>query len=266
MVNITLISIATDRYIDYWVDLVRSSYNKFAPDKKYNWILFTNKEKTIPKDIVQYFGDKLRIFHIEHKPWPYVTLDRYKYIYDIKEFITGDVIVYIDADMKFVANFDPLDQLDVKSGQDLAFVQHPGFYRASFKALPFSVINLVTQIKDLWDKLFVGGLGSWERRKISTAYVPYSKRKKYYIGAIWFGSRAKILEMCYELMQQIDIDGNKNVMAKWHDESHLNAYAVRNKHVIVNPSYCFVSSYKQLSDLKPIVEAVDKNLRSVWIR
>jgi hypothetical protein len=72
--------------------------------------------------------------------------------------------------------------------------------------------------------------------------------------------------MCYELMQQIDIDGNKNVMAKWHDESHLNAYAVRNKHVIVNPSYCFDSSYKQLSDLKPIVEAVDKNLRSVWIR
>ena len=266
MVNITLISIATDRYVDYWVNLARSSYNNFASDKKYNWILLTNKEVNIPDDIVQYFGNRLRIFHIEHKPWPYVTLYRYKYIYDIREFINDEFIVYIDADMKFSANFDPIKVLDIGNGQDLAFVQHPGFYRPSFKILPFSFTKLATSIKDLWDKLFMGGLGSWERRKISAAYVPYTQRKNYYIGAIWFGSRTKILEMCDKLMQEISIDENKNVIAKWHDESHLNAYAVKNQHVSVDPSYCFVSSYKQLSNLKPIVEVVDKNLNSEWIR
>jgi len=264
MVNITLISIATDRYLDYWSDLARSSYNNFSTDKKYNWVLLTDKEKSIPDDIVQYFGNRLRVFHIEHKPWPYVTLYRYKYIYDIGEFITDDFIIYIDADMKISSNFDPIKELDIGNGQDLAFVQHPGFYRPPFKI--FSFTNLAINIKDLWAKLLIGGLGSWERRKISTAYVPYRQRKNYYIGAIWFGSRTKILEMCGKLMQQISIDENKNVIAKWHDESHLNAYAINNKHAIVDPSYCFVSSYKQLNNLKPIVEVVDKNLSSTWIR
>ena len=36
MVNITLISIAADKYIDCWADLARSSYDNFASDKKYN--------------------------------------------------------------------------------------------------------------------------------------------------------------------------------------------------------------------------------------
>jgi len=266
MENVTLISIATDRYIDFWVDLARSSYNNLATDKNYNWMLLTNKEKNIPNDIVRYFGNRLKIFHIDHKPWPYVTLYRYKYIYDIREFITEGLIVYIDADMKISANFDPLNELDIENGQDLAFVQHPGFYRRTFKILPFSVTNLATYCKDLWDKLFIGGLGAWERRKLSTAYVPYRLRKNYYCGGIWFGSRTKIIEMCYKLMQQIYIDENNNVIAKWHDESHLNAYAVKNQHVYFDPSYCFDSSYKQLSDLKPIVEVVDKNLNSTWIR
>jgi histo-blood group ABO system transferase len=48
-----------------------------------------------------------------------------------------------------------------------------------------------------------------------------------------------------------------NIIAKWHDESHLNRYAAYNKVMILGPQYCYDGKV-ELSSKKPLVIAVEK--------
>jgi hypothetical protein len=264
--NVTIISIATDRYVQFWANLVRSYYALPEPDLNFKWVVLTDSGQKLPKDIVELLGTRLQIFQIEHEPWPFVTLYRYKYINEIRNFLTDELLVYIDADMKFSGNFLPFSIMANNAGSRLAFVKHPGFYRSRTIFSINSIRNPLLFMKDFLKKLIYGGIGAWETRKISTAFVPRKFRKHYYIGAIWFGYRDAFLEMCEYLSIQVTLDESCGVIAKWHDESHLNSYANKIEHLALNPEFCFATSYKALANLKPIISVVDKNESSGWIR
>ena len=59
MKNLTIFSIATDNYLDYWIDLVRSAIKYFDSDISIQWITFTNREQDTPTDIRLHFGNDL---------------------------------------------------------------------------------------------------------------------------------------------------------------------------------------------------------------
>jgi hypothetical protein len=103
------------------------------------------------------------------------------------------------------------------------------------------------------------GIGSWEHSKNSTAFVPPKKRKKYVHGAIWFGEKNHFLNMCRELDLNTDQDYSKNIIAKWHDESHLNHFYATKNATVLSSRYSGYRPYKYLKRFKPIIFTVEKN-------
>ena len=121
-------------------------------------------------------------------------------------------------------------------------------------------------LKDLRDFLHIGGLGSWERNPDSLAFVPRNARKNYVCGGCWFGSKKEVLEMCKMLCDRVKQDLQKNKIAKFHDESHLNWFATHFPFELESSEFCFDPSYPQLKRIQPLIEAVNKNIDSPWLR
>ena len=171
----------------------------------------------------------------------------------------NEILVYIDADMlikeDLVSNI-----LDLELHETICLVRHPGYWRepglrANFRrSINFPI--LVT--KDAVMKLRIGGLGAWERNKDSLAYVPRLRRHKYFCGGLWFGTSAQIVSMTSRLAQAVSEDLKRNIIATWHDESHLNRWATDNRFQELPPSYCFDPTYPHLRGLPEIVRAVQK--------
>ena len=116
-------------------------------------------------------------------------------------------------------------------------------------------------ISDLLAKLRYGGVGSWEDRKESKAFVARNKRKKYVCGGFWGGDTNSILGMVNELKFAVEEDLKNEIVAKWHDESHLNYWASRNDFRLESPAYCHDELYANLATTKKVVTAVRKTAR-----
>jgi len=263
---IAFVSIATDRYIYFWVQLVQSALSHFSEGFEHHWYLFTDRKEDIPSEVLSALGERLHIFEIPHLKWPYPTLYRFRYIANISPKIEQDVVAYVDADMSFVADLVPKFAWFENSHHSLTFIRHPGFYRPTESRFRFYLAQPRIFLADLRRFTIYGNQGAWETREKSMAFVPRRLRQNYYCGGFWFGSKKAIQDMCEQLAERVDIDEENGVMAKFHDESHLNAYAVQHKHVSLEPSLCFDPSYPQLRNIEPILVAIDKNTKNKWER
>ena len=65
----------------------------------------------------------------------------------------------------------------------------------------------------------------YERNKKSLAYVaPHGKNYTYFMGGLNGGTSKAYLQMIHTLSDNIRADYNRGIIAKVHDESHINAY------------------------------------------
>jgi hypothetical protein len=261
MHDLTIFTIATDKYLQYWLDLVKSSNTYLSKDISVQWIVFTNRGDELQNDTALVSKIDLIIKPINSLDWPLPTLLRYSLLQSVSGVITGTNIMYIDADMLFVSPVGKKDLMFLNSNSKIKLIMHPGFYRdTGLNLMIFYLKNLKFVLKDLKLKIRYGAIGTWETNKKSCAYVKRLKRKKYVCGGIWFGEKQSILEMCHELAERISVDYSQNLIAKFHDESHLNWFASRSSFILLNPELCFDKTYPQLSKLRPKIIAVEKNL------
>jgi hypothetical protein len=179
----------------------------------------------------------------------------------------GRIVMHLDADMLFVGEID-FAKLEGSLGhKGVSLVKHPGYFRPTgTEKLMFYIKRPKYFVKDLKTYLRFGGLGTWERNKESKAFVPRSKRKDYVCGGTWLGRREEIVTLCKELSTRISEDFAHEIVAVFHDESHLNWYQAKNQFHLLNPELCFDPSYPQLRDLAPMIQAVDKNAQEKWVR
>jgi hypothetical protein len=152
--------------------------------------------------------------------------------------------------MLFTSDF-VFPNLEIDSNA-MFFVLHPGFSNSNL-----NFRNPLKTVKRLLRFWVTGGYGAWETRKISNAYVPRRLRRAYFCGGIWFGRKMKFSDFISQLRDSVADDLSKNVIAKWHDESHLNRYAAYNEVIILGPQYCYDGKV-ELSAEKPLVVAVEK--------
>ncbi len=265
--DLAIFSVATDRYINYWSAMV-DSYLKTNDSKfKVQWIVCTDKDEHIEPDLMSRLGDSLVVIKVAHENWPLPTLRRYHYLLSISDQISGRLVMHLDADMLFVSQVDFPKIESVLGIKGVALVKHPGFFRPTgVRKIKFYLTNPKDLARDCRTLLRFGGLGSWERNRISRAFVPRSERSVYVCGGTWLGRKEEILKLCKELTARIDVDLEAGIMAVFHDESHLNWYQAKNQLPLLWPEYCFDSSYRQLEGLVPRIVAVDKNSNSQWIR
>lgn len=198
--NIALCIVATGKYIKFVDPLITSARKYFCTDHKVSYFIFTDGTLDEQSDIVRIEQKRLG--------WPYDTLMRITMYDKHAELFEGmDYIFALDADMLFV------DTVGDEILSDLVATQHPGY---------------------------LGRRGTYERRKISTACVASNEGSQYFAGGFNGGSREAFLKMAHAVTENIQTDLAKNIIAIWHDESHINRYFIDNPPTkILSPSYCY---------------------------
>jgi hypothetical protein len=225
--KIGLLLIATGKYDQFVGPLLESVDKHFFKDDQVNVYVFTDKSFKVN-------SGRLTVYRlpIEHRPFPYATLLRYRHFDQHKEVLKdNDYLFYCDVDMKFVAD------VGREILGDLTVVRHPGFFN--------------------------GGWGSNNVDKKSLAFLPINKRKGYYAGGFQGGKTKSYLHACNVLHARINDDLSRDVMAEWHDESHWNWYMkaeARNFNAL-DPSYCYPESWDMPFEKKLL--ALDKNHKEV---
>lgn len=234
---------------------------------KIQWIVFTDKQKEIDPELTSKLGGSLLVIDTPHQEWPFPTLLRYQYILKISKQVRGRIIMHLDADMLFVKDLNLHEMEKSLGSRGVNLIKHPGYYRPrGINKLRFYATHPKYLARDVKNRVFIGGLGTWERNKLSRAFVPRRSRENYVCGGVWFGKNSEILKLCKELSIRINEDLESGIVAVYHDESHLNWYQATNLLPLLNPELCYDPSYPQLKDLEPRILAVDKNAEATWVR
>lgn len=221
--------------------------------------VFTDQVKLVQKFSHRLNRIDVQAIEVDPLGWPAATLSKFQMVVDHEDSLRQDFLIHLDADMRVVSNLGaPPNVLCPKDG--IAVVKHPGFRRPSgFKrtGLYWSHPGLV--LRDSYRILLEGGIGTWETNAKSTAYVSRGLRDVYVCGATWLGNRESLVSACRELAERVNADSRRGIVARFHDESHLNWYAAKRQCQYLDSSYCFVEGSPNLKDLAPVIIAVEKN-------
>lgn len=261
--SLGVLTIATNIYIDYWLDMAISFNTNIKLSDNVVLHVFTDQIHKVN----QAKAELKNVFVVGHEipnyEWPQATLLRYAIIDSFAEELTEDLLMHLDADM--LINQSPQEVIQQAAiGDQICLVSHPGYWRPKefFTRTNFYKHNFRFIVNDFRMIIKLGGLGSWETDKKSSAYVPRRFRRNYVCGGTWFGEKHCFLRMVSELSRNVTSDLKQNRISIWHDESHLNFWASKNSYVLLDPKLCFVSSYPQLEGLIPVITAVEKNAKT----
>jgi hypothetical protein len=180
---------------------------------------------------------------------------RYQEIISNKIHILGQNTLYCDVDMQFLKNLRP------KTLQKrIRLARHPGYVIDWQKLFKLNYKEKLSSFFEFIKRLFRGEFykGGWETRESSLSFVPNWKRRSYVHGAIWGGPTNLILEMCELLAKRVQNDLDRNVIAVWHDESHLNWYRCNYKVKLLPKYFSFSEFHNLFAKKKAIVISCDK--------
>jgi len=205
--KVGLLIISTNKYVSFLKPLIESADSYFLPNQEVTYFIFTDQDININsnRNIVK--------THVEHKEWPWMTLGRYKIFSNNSDFLSKmDYLYYCDVDMLFV------NTVGDEILSERVATQHPGYY---------------------------GLRGTPETNTESLACVYYNENMQYFAGGFNGGTSFEYLKMSNKISENIDIDYSKNIIAVWHDESHMNRYFIDNNPTLVlSPSYCYGENMK----------------------
>lgn len=260
--SIGVMTVATNIYFDYWQKMVESADEQSIQSDQITFFVFSEQIQKINAFSKTLKNVKVIGFPIIPYGWPDATLLRYQIFRDHYSKMNTEVLMHLDADMFFASSpWKIVRQL--MSNNQICLVQHPGFWRSKgLSRATFYLRHPFAMYKDLRMKISLGGIGAWETRPQSKAFVPRKLRRRYFCGGTWFGPRQAIGEMLEELSDQVSKDQKIEVIAKWHDESHLNKWATQKSINTFSPELCFDETYPQLKKLTPSIIAVRKKVKT----
>jgi len=221
--TIGIILISTGNYHTFIRPLLTSIEKFFLTNRNKKIFLFTDSSEKY---------DAVSI-PVQHLPFPYPTLFRYKYISEYKDVLSStDYLFYLDVDSLVV------DYVGEEILGEIVAVHHP-YFQPNKEA----------------------GRYPFERRAESLAYV--EKGIGYYCGGFQGGKSNRYLQASKILNYNITDDLERNLIAEWHDESHWNKYLADNPPTtILDASYMVPQESQKepmFKQLKPKILALQKN-------
>ena len=242
---ISIFVIATKSYLDYALMLIDSAMKWHVGESRVQFILLTDKNTDSLRVANTSSFFTINSFQIPSYGWPEAALFQFRLMLEHWRHVSGDVVMYLDADTKIVSpiNFQDLSEFcNHPLSNGITPVLHPGYYKRS------PALNLIFRTR----------FGPWENNQKSTAYIPSNLRKNYVCGAVFWGLRDAFHQLCVEIKSQIDKDSDNKVVAKWHDESHLNKWLTTHPTVLATPEWAYAPGYRNLRKLQPRIEVVHK--------
>jgi hypothetical protein len=221
--------IATNKYVNFLPDLIKSIDDFVFKDSNILVIVHTNSGI----DDINSNSRRIKILRneIEHEPWPFTTLKRFHYFNKAKDLIEkSDYSFYIDADSLFIGEIKE----DFLPDKGMIGTIHPCLF---------------------------SGNGTPERNPNSKAFISPSENNRYFCGGFFGGDSRSFLEMSELVFRNIEDDLSKDIIAIWHDESHINRFFFDNPpSLILEPPFAVAESLTQRHDSSKIL-FLDKNLK-----
>lgn len=223
--KVAITFIGTSKYLNFLPQYYEKIHDNFLPNSEKTFLVFTDGEGDFPEDI--------KVYPQEHLDWPYITLTRFEIINNARdEILKNDWLVFLDADTLVV---DKVLEEEFFTEKPLFGVWHPCHY-----------LQMPPHNKPP---------GAFETNSKSLAYVDFQKDVPtvYYQGCLWGGKVPEVLEMIDELQDRTNKDLKNDVVAVWHDESHLNKYFIEHKDEvhILGSQYAYPEVFAQHCDFEP---------------
>lgn len=258
--SLGVLSIATNKYLEYWFEMIMSCEKNLGTNDSLVFHVFTDRVIDAQNFVSNNSTYQIKIYEILNMGFPDATLKRYEIYSSFADSLTADYLMHLDSDMLINSpKFAEIENTSKFSNFPVTLVRHPGYWRPRGLAkVKTYLLNPIMFIKDILLLAEKGGIGAWETRKSSSAYVSRNKRINYFCGGVWFARNTEFKAMCAELAHQTNIELDAGRMPIWHDESFLNKWATENVFNELPPSYCFEPTYPQLRGIENIVEAVAK--------
>ena len=217
--KLAVIFIGTGDYINFLPSYYEACEEFLVPNTEKTYFVFTDGDIGDPPENV-------KLYEQEHLPWPYITLERFKYILkaesDLAEF---DYVLFLDADTRVV---ETVTEEELFTDKKYIGVHHPCHY---MKFPPHDNIP-----------------GAFDVTPLSRACVAETDDLSVYVqGCLWGGKMPYVMEMIEELHKRTIADLADNVIATWHDESHLNKFYIehRDEVFVASPSLAFPELFEQ---------------------
>jgi len=232
--KIGLLVIATGKYDQFITQLIESADKFYFKDPNFEvtYFIFTDKEVSLNT------SRNYKVISIEHRGFPYASMDRFKHFTNNSEELSKmDYLYYVDVDCKFV------DHVSAETLGELVGVRHCGYFN---------------------------GGGTFEENKNSVFYIDPKKYKYYFGGGFSGGSAKSYLELsrwCYEMIER---DLQNNIIPTWHDETALNRYFLDHEpETVLTPSYHYPENYSSYiakwrpHKFSPKIMFLEKNHKAV---
>lgn len=231
--KVAIAFIGTSKYLNFLPEYYEKIQENFLPNTEKTFLVFTDGEGDYPEDI--------KVYPQEHLEWPYITLTRFEIINKAREeILKHDWLIFLDADTLVV---DKVLEEDFVSDKPLFGVWHPchNLGMPPHNKLP----------------------GAFETNKLSLAYVDVEQELPtvYYQGCFWGGKVPEVLELIDELQSRVTKDLENDVIAVWHDESHLNKYFLENKDKVktFGPEYAYPEVFSKYCEFSPKIVHLAKD-------
>ncbi len=236
MMRIGILYICTGKYSMFWKDFFLKAEKKFLPGMHKEYFVFTDAKRL--------YSDKIPRIHKKYQEklgWPFDTLKRFEMFLKVEsELEKFDYLFFFNANMRVVETVD--ESFLPSKEEGLLAVEHAWLHDASPTEFPL------------------------ETNPQSKAYIEPGMVTHYLMGGLNGGISRCYLQLFKDINRNIYEDLSKNIIAIWHDESHLNKYLLGKKVKILGPEY----GYPQGSGLpfKPKIIILEKNWYGghAWLR
>lgn len=206
--KVAILYICTGKYNQFFKDFYESSEKYFLKGiANIEYFVFTD-------DLNLSKFNNVHLFKKECRGFPMDSLFRFDMFLSIKDKLKKfDYLFFFNANMLFVSSVG-IEILPKNNG--LVAVLHPGYYKKFSFFFPY------------------------DRNKKSTAYIPPFKQKyRYYMGSLNGGTFDSYMNLVQECSKNIHYDYDRNYIALFHDESHLNKYLSEHDCMGLSPAYAY---------------------------
>lgn len=227
--KIGILYICTGNYIVFWKDFYKSVEKNFLLDSEKHFFIWS--DSSLIQEMEE-MDSNIHFFYQKAEEWPYPTLRRFEYFLTQEaKIMEMDYLVFMNGNL--LVNKPVLEEDILPIDDEELFVTiHPGFYN-----------------KRPWRY-------AYEHNRKSLAYIKWGKGKNYYAGGFNGGKTENYLKMIRLLSDNINTDLSKGIIARWHDESHLNRYVNdydENRIRILSPAYLYPEGWDLPFEKKIIV-------------